>query len=302
MSWKSLVTAGLFCVLASPAFANPTVSATGGGTTASGFLDNNGNWVWKITVAPTNPIPTGSSPLAAELGFTETSSRNIIGNATVGDAVTWDKLNPGNPIFNWETPDPTANNKPVGVQTHNVTDQVFSALGSAVLSATTPTDYLHITVQRPQTASAGTLSTTTMSLSGAYGGKGRIAEATATGAANYDVYTGSVSFNAKAGDTNLDGQVSNADYSALIGHYQQNAGTNKWSDGDFTGEGDVSNADYSMLISNYNSGTYNVVSGSFANAGAGAGLSAGGSVPEPASIALLGLALVGGMGMIRRKR
>ncbi len=61
MSWKSLVTASLLCVLASPAFAVPQLEITSGG------LDpTTGNWVWNVRIAPT----TNTTPVATELGFT----------------------------------------------------------------------------------------------------------------------------------------------------------------------------------------------------------------------------------------
>ena len=67
MSWKSLVTASLLCVLASPAFAVPTLSITSGG------LDASGNWVWNVAITPT---ATGT-PMATELGFTTNTALKI---------------------------------------------------------------------------------------------------------------------------------------------------------------------------------------------------------------------------------
>src|SRR5436853_1555294 len=104
MSWKSLVTAGLFCVLAVPAFAvGPTLNVVPGGSQASGRLDASGNWVWSVQITPDQSIvtPAGSgTPVAAELGFT--SDRNLVNVANATPAV-FDAANSGSTIFGWET-------------------------------------------------------------------------------------------------------------------------------------------------------------------------------------------------------
>ncbi len=170
MSWKSLVTAGLMCVLASPVLAAPSVSAVGGGTQAgtSGYLDANGDWVWQVRVAQSFTDPTGTppgNPAAAELGFQQASVRpgaaagNIAVNATNNNATVWDTNNPGNVIFGWETltnlggsgdcGSANPGNCPVGVQTDLARNQVFAALGSALITSTSPQNMLRIEVQHP---------------------------------------------------------------------------------------------------------------------------------------------------------
>ena len=206
MSWKSLLSAGLLCVLASPAFAAPAVTAIPGGTNSSSHLNALGQWVWQVQIAPTSPIPTGSSPLAAELGITESSSRALISAATNNNGAQWDTNNPGTKIFTWETEvdvDPGAgtNMKPTGLQTRcpvgctstGAEDQIFAAIGSIDFNTTGPKNFLQVVAQRPVVTVAATPSVTTLTLSGAYAGKGRISELTgATTAANYDTYSGTV--------------------------------------------------------------------------------------------------------------
>ncbi len=293
MSWKSLVTAGLLCVLASPAFAVPAVSVVPGGTVSSNRLDASGNWVWNIQISNTNPVPTGSSPLAAELGFT---SSNTLGGATVlNGASNFDTANPGKKIFGWEpnsasTSNPAANSD--GLQVSVANKQIFAALGSVDFATVGPHDFIQITTAGPK---VGAL-TSTVTLSGAYSGKGRIAELTgATTSANYDTMGGSVTFTAKSGDVNLDGNITSGDFAIL----QQNYGGSgkKWNQGDFNGDGSVTSGDFSVLQQNYGT-SYQVVSGGFTNAGVGAG----GAVPEPASISLVALAALAGLGLVSRKR
>src|SRR4051812_42821406 len=118
MSWKSLVTAGLLCVLASPAFAAPNMAiVSSGGTTgvggSSGHLDANGNWLWTVQVTPDVSAATvgdtSGTPVAAELGFTSSSTRsgdvagqgNLVSVARnpAGGTGSFDTLNPGAIIF-----------------------------------------------------------------------------------------------------------------------------------------------------------------------------------------------------------
>jgi len=110
MSWKSLVTAGLFCVLVSPAFADPNMSVIKGGSVATGNLDASGNWVWTATVTPDLGIVTGGTgtPVDVELGFTSTSTGTVAGQGAlkaVANATpsVFDTSTAGTTIFGWET-------------------------------------------------------------------------------------------------------------------------------------------------------------------------------------------------------
>jgi len=104
---------------------------------------------------------------------------------------------------------------------------------------------------------------------------------------NHDIYAGAVTRTAKGGDVNLDGTISVADYATLQANFNQNAGSRQWNHGDFNGDSNVTVADYAQLQANFGAANnYTVFSDSTFGAGAGGG----GAVPEPTSVALLGLA------------
>jgi hypothetical protein len=302
MSWKSLVTAAVLCVIASPAFAVPTLSVTTGGNQSSNYLNTAGELVWNVQIAPTDPIPTGSSPLAAELGFTVSANTTLAGasNLSTGAGDDFDTNNPGTSIFGWEaTGGAATNGKPEGLQTNAGTRQVFSALGSQIYTTTGAKDYIQIRTGRPFVVGPTYPDQVyTITVSGAYGGKGRIAEAAAgtPPSTNHDVYNNVFSRTIRGGDTDLDSDVDFTDYQILVNEYNNAPGAQQWYHGDYDNTLDVDFTDYQILVNNYPS-SYVVGPG----AGAGGGLS-GGSVPEPTSAALVGLGLLGGLGFLRRKR
>src|SRR3954465_11501485 len=138
MSWKSLVTAGLFCILASPAFAAPGLGLVAGGTASNGHLDANGNWVWnaQVTVDQVAVTGGGGSPVDVELGFTSSSTGAVAGqgglkSVTNANPTVFDTATAGNTIFGWEIPyTPTGGtSKPEGVE--------VNCTGCTVTSATT---------------------------------------------------------------------------------------------------------------------------------------------------------------------
>jgi carbohydrate esterase-like sialic acid-specific acetylesterase len=74
------------------------------------------------------------------------------------------------------------------------------------------------------------------------------------------------------GDANLDGQVSDADYTVWADHY--GAPDPGWAEADFTGNGAVTEADYTIWADNY-----------------GAGVTSA-ALPEPSALGLIALALL----------
>jgi hypothetical protein len=286
MSWKSLVCVALLCALASPVLAAPAVGVVKAGTQASNYLDANGNWVWNVQISNTDPVPNGSASLSTELGVTASGSALVSSsNLSTGADDDFDDDNPGAVIFGWETltdTDPGAgvNMQAVGLQTNVGTNQVFSALGSVSYTTVGPHDYIQIITAGPSTT--GSLSST-LTVSGAYGGNGRIAE----NGANTDTYANVFTRTAIAGDANLDGDVAAGDLSLLLTAWSAPAGAQKWFNGDFTGDGDVAAGDLSLLLTHWSDPATPV------------GALAVGAVPEPASAMLL---LLGSLLMVARIR
>jgi hypothetical protein len=275
--------------------AAPTLSLVKGGTASNGHLDLSGNWVWNVQIAPSDPIPGTSSPLAAEIGFRESSNRELLNATRLNQVGNFDTENPGTEIFGWEcdvaADCPVATNgKPSGLKTNVATDEVFSALGSVDFATTGPKDYIQIVAQGPTTAS---LSTTVQWL-GAYGGNGRVAENNPAGpppTINHDTYVGSATRTAFPGDANLSGTVDDTDLAALLASFN---GTGLgWNSGNFNGHVDnaVNDTDLATLLANFGDGGP-------VGPGAGAALGGGSAVPEPGSLVLL----IVGLGLIQASR
>lgn len=333
MSWKSLVSAGLLCVLASPAFALPQLEITSGG------LDAAGNFVWNVRIAPT----AAGTPMDAELAFSESGARSIVSVTNTGSAI-WDTNNPGvaPASFAWvvNTGSPL---KPEGLQGNftgaaagttvvnaaalggNATsavnaalDQIYAALGSKDLTApdlTSPagttiaasTPLLQIIVAGPD---ANSSTTSTLNLLGGYDGNtsGHVSEITSgTNSSNYKGFSGTASRFIVPGDADLSGFVTGADLVVLATNLGK-PGSFIWTQGDFDRSGTVTGADLVVLASSLGKTDvpHTGVTTNLTKTGVldspGAGLGSGGAVPEPASIALIGLALLGSAGLVGRKR
>jgi hypothetical protein len=123
MNTKTIGFAVILCAIASSVLAAPSIDVTPGGIQSN-------NWVWNIGFTPDLSLVPDSSgtPIAIEFGFRLTGAHLI--SATNINPSEFDTPNPGTAIFGWETLDPTANNRPVGLQVNTTTGEIFASYGS----------------------------------------------------------------------------------------------------------------------------------------------------------------------------
>jgi hypothetical protein len=143
--------------------------------------------VWEVGIAPDLILAAGSTPLTVELGFRLTGAPLL--SATNINPGEWDTPQPGAFIFGWETPDPSANNFPVGLQVNTATDEIFVAYGSTVFNTPGNKPFLKIVTQGP--ANGGAPSSTIEWLGAYILDNGRISQFVGGfTSANFDIYSG----------------------------------------------------------------------------------------------------------------
>jgi hypothetical protein len=331
MSWKKIATVVVCALMASSAWAGPTLDLRNTG------LDGSGDWVWELRATPDPTLfqvqtqGTGGS-LAIELGLQSslgnilsiTPNPGVIPNAAVsgGDPTNPVEFeNPGNSIFTWEKltdvslAQDGSNMKPVGIllgsvsgdtQSGTVTNpnQAFLALGTTFFESTdvVPTNGWLIATVTTTGPSTTTSLTSALSVLGSYGGNGAIAQSTgATTAVLFDDYVGTATRTVLEGDANVSGGVTIADLNILAGNFGK-PGSFHWGSGDFNGStggsGEVSIADLNILAAKFGqSGGSNTPLTIVGSPGAGSST----AIPEPSSVILACLALLTGFGLVRRK-
>jgi hypothetical protein len=306
MSWKSIVTAGLLCVVASPSFADPTLTVTGSRLTLPP-VPANARRVWNIAVAPDLALSPTGSPLAVELGFRATGG-NIISASAAQNATRVEHAdNPGNVVFGWEalTDVGGGNMQPVGIQvgTGANADEAVAYLGTADFTTGARQDLLTIVTDASVTSLAWGGRFTAAGADAGVGAfvNGRIAHVQGAGSANFHSYVGSLAQNGAGAtrylaDMNGDG---NTNFGDLLGFGQAltnaaaytaaNPHLNRIGRGDINGDGNLNFGDLAGFGAKL-TGT----------PGAGAGLdAAGASVPEPASCALVAFGVA--LALLRRR-
>lgn len=282
-----------------PASAVPEIKLIRDGAIPSGFLNSDGDWVWTIKISNSNPVPTGSSPLSTELGFTLGGSTLLSAtNLSTGPTDDFGTSIPGAAIFGWEQPGDSSlpeglqSNCPSGCSIAGNANQVFAALKSIEYTTVGPHDFIRIVTEGPSYSNL----TSSLTISGAYDGKGRITENNAAGpppAIDHDVFTGTFTRSPLPGDVNLDGDVTQPDKSIQAANFFSPLNNFKWYSGDLTGDGDITIADRNLINAYF-----------FAPPRPVETFSSGGSasVPEPTTGSLLGIAAIGGIALPRFAR
>jgi hypothetical protein len=252
MSLKSFAcTVAACCLLAAPAFAQPSLSINLVNNMGAPTLDANGNWQWQLVADPDDtfyalPGNLGNS-VAIEGGLTLAGSNYV--SSTLG--ANFDQANPGQPIFGTETISADIG-LPEGLQA--IDNNIFFAYGSNLLPSDAPVTALTVIANGPATDAMFGTTTTTLSLLGVLGtgAQASISQTTAAGppatstSAFYDM---TVSYTATPGDANLSGGVATGDLAILAGAFGSTGAS--WATGDFNGDGSVGTADLAILAGNF---------------------------------------------------
>jgi hypothetical protein len=310
MSWKSIVSAGLLCILASPAWAVPSLSVTRSYNQAQGAI------IWEVRVTQDTLTSLGielpmqlagyaATPLTAGLPFLRDSGGDAT-NGAVGNTWYYNETAAGSGVLLWNTQqiasnqtqnvgaNPFTGNQTEGLWIDTATRRLFAALGSDInmpdvdgTLAGRQIATLHIAT------SDGILSWTNAVL----------AESGVT-----TTVSGSLGSIVARGDMNGNGVRNFQDATPFglaltnpSGYAAQFPGLNRSARGDMNGNG-VFNFQDATPFGNCLVNAATCLAPPTSGGGSG-GLSLAGSVvPEPTSIGLVGFAVLGLLGIYRRNR
>jgi hypothetical protein len=267
--------------MVSPALAVPSVRITNGGT-------NGSNLLWRVEVQPDVATFVANSSVAVELDFD--FSQDVIG-ATLNTPF-WNiaGANPGN--------NPFTGGLSEGVVVDTANDTVFIAAGSELF---TTASFTHLATIETNSAVdntfAGTLHWGGRNVTPVGGGAAYMSSRIAQNGGNNDGITNSaVSGDYDDSDAN-NNLVSQGDLDNVLIDWGKPGADDAiapvWVNQRPT-DGLVSQNELDLVLLNWGN--------SLNTPGAGGGSLAGGAVPEPASVALVGIAILAGAGMVRRQR
>jgi hypothetical protein len=220
----------VLCVLASPVFADPTLTVTGSRLTRPA-VPANARRVWNIAIAPDLAASPGGSPLAVELGFRAIGGNIISISSDQNEPSRVEKEDdpngqPGNVIFGWEalTDVGGGNMQPIGTQvgTGANADEAVAFVGTNDFTTGSRQDLLTIVTDASVTSLewGGRYNTNgSLAAVGAFV-SGRIAQVMGTTAANFHSYDSSLAANAPGAtrflaDMNGDGNTNFGDLASF---------------------------------------------------------------------------------------
>jgi len=279
----SLSVAGLVCLLASPAIADPFLLIDLVRLGSQPVLDASGNWQFSVSVTPDasyyadapsdSPDKGAGGGLATNFGLEVTDEHGSTNTAISNVNISYADLSAGETYENF----PASSNNLVenpgnspfgglgdGDGVNAAGHQLDSFIGTIFFNLPGNKELYQFSAGRPATDSNFGGTTINVDIQGglfggtvyrlAQGDQNNVSGIAVGGAANFDISAAGIEFTfaVTPGDADFDGTVDGTDF--LI--WQRNAGSSgDWSNGDFDGNGDVNGDDLTILEANFGTGT-----------------------------------------------